>query len=57
MQNKRKKVIEYFEANICGERIYKTKSGRYYYIDADYITHNVTYRYMLSKYPATKNEK
>lgn len=57
MQNKRKKVIEYFETNICGERIYKTKSGRYYYIDADYITHNVTYRYMLSKYPATKNEK
>ena len=57
MQTKRKQVIEYFETNICHEQVYKTKSGRYYYIDADYIVHNITYRYMLSKYPGTKNEK
>ena len=57
MQNKRKEVIEYFETNISHAQVYKTKAGRYYYIDADYIVHNITYRYMLLKYPGRKNEK
>ena len=44
---KHQKIIDSF-SNMIGEQIYRDSKG-YYYIDADYITHRITYAYMKYK--------
>lgn len=48
IERKAKELIIDSFSNMIGEQIYSDSKG-YYYIDADYITHRITYAYMKYK--------
>ena len=47
-ERKAKELIIDSFSNMIGEQIYSDSKG-YYYIDANYITHRITYAYMKYK--------